>query len=89
MTCVPLRCTFTSTKDTFTFIGWNSSSGVSDEFGDDNIALLIVSPDKVSPDKVTTFYAFYRLLYKIANLWDIDLKFSGSISDVNVDYWIL
>ena len=28
---------------------------------------------------------FYRLCCKIANLWDIDLKFSGFISDVNSD----
>jgi len=28
---------------------------------------------------------FYRLYCKIANLWDIDLKFSGLISDVNSD----
>ena len=28
---------------------------------------------------------FYRLFCKIANLGDIDLKFSGSISDVNID----
>ena len=31
------------------------------------------------------FSAFYRLFCKIANLWDIDLKFSGFISDVNID----
>ena len=31
------------------------------------------------------FPAFYRLFCKIANLWDIDLKFSGSIFDVNSD----
>ena len=31
------------------------------------------------------FSAFYRLFCKIANLWDIDLKFSGFISDVNSD----
>ena len=29
--------------------------------------------------------AFYRLFCKIANFWDIDLKFSGFISDVNSD----
>ena len=31
------------------------------------------------------FSAFYRLFFKIANLLDIDLKFSGFISDVNID----
>ena len=31
------------------------------------------------------FAGYYRLLCKIANLWDIDLKFSGFISDVNMD----
>ena len=31
------------------------------------------------------FSAFYRLVCKIANLGDIDLEFSGSISDVNSD----
>ena len=30
------------------------------------------------------FSAFYRMFCKIANLWDIDLKFSGFISDVNI-----
>ena len=29
--------------------------------------------------------AFYRLVCKIVNLWDIDLKFLQSISDVNID----
>ena len=28
---------------------------------------------------------FYRLVCKIVNLWDIDLKFLQSISDVNID----
>ena len=28
---------------------------------------------------------FYRLFCKIVNLWNIDLKFFGSISDVNID----
>ena len=31
------------------------------------------------------FPAFYRLFCKIATLWDIDLKFSGIISDINMD----
>ena len=31
------------------------------------------------------FLAFYRLFCKIADIRDIDLKFSGSISDVNSD----
>ena len=31
------------------------------------------------------FSAFYRLFCKIADLWDIDLKFSGFIFDVNID----
>ena len=30
--------------------------------------------------------AFYRLFSKLLNLSDIDLKFSGLISDVNSDY---
>ena len=29
------------------------------------------------------FSAFYRIFYKIANLWNIDLKLLGFISDVN------
>ena len=35
----------------------------------------------------SVFYrpAFYRLVCKIVNLWDIDLKFLQSISDVNID----
>ena len=28
---------------------------------------------------------FYRLLYKITNVGDIDLQFSGSILDINID----
>ena len=28
---------------------------------------------------------FYRLFCKIANLGDNDVKFSGSISDINID----
>ena len=28
------------------------------------------------------FSAFYRLFCKIVNLWDIDLKYSGFVSDV-------
>ena len=31
------------------------------------------------------FSAIYRLFYKIANLWDIDLTFSGFISDISSD----
>ena len=31
------------------------------------------------------FSAFYRLFSKIGDLWDIDLKFPGFISDVNSD----
>ena len=31
------------------------------------------------------FSAFYRLFCKIANLWNIDLKFSGFISNINLD----
>ena len=30
------------------------------------------------------FSAFHRLFCQISNLWDIDPKFSGSISDVNI-----
>ena len=33
---------------------------------------------------VQLFTAFHRLFCKIANLGDIDLKFSGSLSDFNV-----
>ena len=35
----------------------------------------------------SVFYspAISRLFCKIANLWDVDLKFSGIISDVNMD----
>ena len=35
----------------------------------------------------SVFYrpVFYRLVCKIVNLWDIDLKFLQSISDVNID----
>ena len=29
---------------------------------------------------------FYRLVCKIVNLWDVDLKFLGQISDINIDY---
>ena len=29
--------------------------------------------------------AFYRLFYKIANLWDVDLKIEVFIFDVNMD----
>ena len=36
---------------------------------------------------LSVFYrsAFYRLVCKIVNLWDIDLKFLGSLSDVDID----
>ena len=30
--------------------------------------------------------AFYRLVCKVVNLWDIDLKFLGSIFNVDIDY---
>ena len=57
MTCYLLRFTCTSTKDTFTFIERNFSTGESDEFlsSDENFAQRIVSPDKVSPDKLIEF----------------------------------
>ena len=35
--------------------------------------------------KYQIFSAFHRLFCEIANLRDIDLKFSGFISDVNID----
>ena len=35
---------------------------------------------------VQLFLVFHRLFYRIANLGGIDLKFSGSIHDVNIDY---
>ena len=31
------------------------------------------------------FLLFYRWFSKTANLWEIDLKFLGSISDINID----
>ena len=34
---------------------------------------------------IPAFSAFYRLFCKIANFWDIDLKFSELISDANID----
>ena len=116
-----------STKDTFTFIGRNFSSGESDEFfvcwrkfrptnsfdwqksrpkdlklgwclGSFMIFMtwhhpvnLLKSRDLVCvlwADLYFTDYlfsAFYRLFCIIANLWNIDLQFSGFITDVHMD----
>ena len=52
---------------------------------------LVKSRDLVHILKAVLYFTdqhlapFYRLFCKIANLWDIDLKFSGFISDVNCD----